>query len=150
MSEQAWSEEFKLLRAEVSSLVKTIPGAVSTVVLRSGDRSVEVSWTHQEAPVARPPGEPEQPRDEVADPELRSVVAPLVGTFYVAPEPGAEPFARPGARVEPGQTVAIVEAMKLMNQVPSEWSGEVVEVLVADGQPVEFGQELLRVRVDGT
>ncbi|TMR95150.1 acetyl-CoA carboxylase biotin carboxyl carrier protein [Nonomuraea basaltis] len=150
MSEQAWSEEFKLLRAEVSSLVKTIPGAVSTVVLRSGDRSVEVSWTHQEGPVTRASGEPEPPRDEVADPAIRSVVAPLVGTFYVAPEPGAEPFTRRGARVESGQTVAIVEAMKLMNQVPSEWSGEVVEVLVADGQPVEFGQELVRVRVDGT
>ncbi|UBU10957.1 acetyl-CoA carboxylase biotin carboxyl carrier protein [Nonomuraea gerenzanensis] len=150
MAEHEWSEEFRLLRAEASSLVKTIPGTVSSVVLRAGDRSVEISWAAQE-PATTGQQQPAPParEEESADPSLRSVVAPLVGTFYVAPEPGAEPFTRPGARVEPGQTVAIVEAMKLMNQVASEWSGEVVEVLVSDGQPVEFGQELVRVRVEG-
>ncbi|GAA3602534.1 acetyl-CoA carboxylase biotin carboxyl carrier protein [Nonomuraea rosea] len=145
MAEQEWSEEFRLLRAEASSLVKTIPGTVSSVVLRAGDRSVEISWTHQETSTTERQSPPRE--EESADLSLRSIVAPLVGTFYVAPEPGAEPFTRLGSRVEPGQTVAIVEAMKLMNQVPSEWSGEVVEVLVGDGQPVEFGQELVRVRV---
>ncbi|MEO3811832.1 biotin/lipoyl-containing protein [Sphaerisporangium sp. B11E5] len=155
MSEERWSEEFRLLRAEVASLIKTIPGAVSTVALRVGDRAVEISWAPHGTAATAPRVEPELPQEspaapaDVTDPSIRSVVAPLVGTFYVAPEPGADPFAPPGTRVEPGQTVGIVEAMKLMNQVPSEWPGEVVEVLVTDGQPVEYGQELVRVRVDG-
>jgi acetyl-CoA carboxylase biotin carboxyl carrier protein len=73
------------------------------------------------------------------------VLAPLVGTYYAAPQPGATPFVEVGDRVEIGQTVAIVEAMKLMNHVVAERSGWVVEVVVADGEPVEFGQPLMRL-----
>ena len=77
-----------------------------------------------------------------------AVVAPLVGVFYVAPSPGANPFVRPGDRVDADQTVAIIEAMKLMNDITAGVAGIVEEILVADGQPVEFGQELVRVRPD--
>jgi acetyl-CoA carboxylase biotin carboxyl carrier protein len=82
------------------------------------------------------------------DPALRDVVAPLVGTFYVAAEPGGRPFVSPHERVEKGQTVGIVEAMKLMTPVVAEWAGEVVEVAVSDGESVEFGEILVRLRVD--
>lgn len=74
------------------------------------------------------------------------VTCPLVGIFYAAPEEGAEPFVKVGDRVKKGQTLAIVEAMKLMNEIESEVDGVVTEVLAENGQAVEFGQELFRIR----
>ena len=71
------------------------------------------------------------------------VVAPLLGTFYRSPQPGAKPFVDEGDVVDRGQTVAIVEAMKIMNQVASEHSGRVAEILVKDGDWVEFQQVLM-------
>jgi acetyl-CoA carboxylase biotin carboxyl carrier protein len=73
----------------------------------------------------------------------------MVGTFYKAPEPGADPYIKVGNRVSPGQTVCIIEAMKIMNEIEAEISGTVREVLVEDGQPVEFGQVLFRVDPNG-
>ncbi|WP_344838528.1 acetyl-CoA carboxylase biotin carboxyl carrier protein [Nonomuraea dietziae] len=81
------------------------------------------------------------------DPALTAVTAPLVGTFYHAPEPGAAPYVRVGDRVRAGQTVGVVEAMKLMNQVVAEQEGEVVEVVAGNAEPVEYGQALVRIRV---
>lgn len=72
-----------------------------------------------------------------------AVPSPMVGTVYVAAEPGAAPFVSVGAQVTQGQTVLIVEAMKTMNQIPAPKSGTVTEILVEDGQPVEFGEPLL-------
>lgn len=74
------------------------------------------------------------------------VTCPLVGIFYAAPEEGAEPFVKVGDTVKKGQTLAIVEAMKLMNEIESEVDGVVTEVLAENGQAVEFGQELFRIR----
>ena len=74
------------------------------------------------------------------------VTCPLVGIFYAAPEEGAEPFVKVGDTVKKGQTLAIVEAMKLMNEIESEYDGVVTEVLAENGQAVEFGQELFRIR----
>jgi acetyl-CoA carboxylase biotin carboxyl carrier protein len=76
---------------------------------------------------------------------LVEVKSPMVGTFYRAPEPGADPYVKPGTRVTPGQTLCIIEAMKIMNELESEVSGVVRECLVEDAQPVEFGQVLFRV-----
>ncbi len=76
---------------------------------------------------------------------LVEVKSPMVGTFYRAPEPGAEPYVKPGNRVAVGQTLCIIEAMKIMNELESEVAGVVREVLVEDAQPVEFGQVLFRV-----
>ena len=71
------------------------------------------------------------------------VTSPMVGTAYVGAEPGARPFVEVGSRVETGDTLLIVEAMKTMNQIPSPRSGTVIQVLIEDGQPVEFGEPLM-------
>ena len=74
------------------------------------------------------------------------VTSPFVGTFYRAPAPDSAPFTEVGQRVEKGQTLCIVEAMKLMNEIESEVAGTVVEILVENAQPVQFGQDLFRIR----
>jgi acetyl-CoA carboxylase biotin carboxyl carrier protein len=81
--------------------------------------------------------------------QLKEIRSPMVGTFYKAPEPGAEPYIKVGNRVSPGQTVCIIEAMKIMNEIEAEIAGIVREILVEDGQPVEFGQVLFRVDPNG-
>lgn len=82
-------------------------------------------------------------------PHLKEIRSPMVGTFYMAPEPGAEPYIKVGNRVSPGQTVCIIEAMKIMNEIEAEVAGVVREVAVEDAQPVEFGQVLFRVDPNG-
>lgn len=74
------------------------------------------------------------------------IEAPMVGTFYAAPSPGASPFAEVGKAVSVGQTLCIIEAMKLMNEIEAEVAGTIVECLVKDGQPVEYGQALFRIQ----
>ena len=81
-----------------------------------------------------------------AEEELHTVKSPIVGTFYEAPGPGALPFVKPGDQVAAGQVLCIIEAMKLMNEIESDTSGEVVKVLVNNGQPVEYGQPLFAIR----
>ena len=78
--------------------------------------------------------------------DLVEVTAPMVGTFYRAPGPEEPPFVEIGSRIKVGQAVCILEAMKLMNELESEVSGEVVEILVDNGTPVEFGQVLMRLK----
>ncbi len=80
---------------------------------------------------------------------LKEVKSPMVGTFYRAPEPGADAYAKVGSRITPGQTVCIIEAMKIMNEIEAEVAGVVREVCVEDAQPVEFGQVLFRVDPHG-
>lgn len=90
------------------------------------------------APAAPPPAAVEE--------ELHQVKSPIVGTFYESPAPGALPFVKPGDQVAAGQVLCIIEAMKLMNEIESDASGEVVKVLVNNGQPVEYGQALFAIR----
>ena len=78
--------------------------------------------------------------------DLVDVTAPMVGTFYTAPAPGEAPFVEIGHRINAGQTICILEAMKLMNELEAEVAGEVVEILLDNGTPVEFGQVLMRVK----
>lgn len=78
--------------------------------------------------------------------DLHLIKSPIVGTFYGSPSPGSEPFVKVGAYVEAGQTLCIVEAMKLMNEIESDASGEVIRVFAENGQPVEYGQPLFGVR----
>jgi acetyl-CoA carboxylase biotin carboxyl carrier protein len=80
---------------------------------------------------------------------LKEIRSPMVGTFYKAPEPGAEAYIKVGNRVSPGQTVCVIEAMKIMNEIEAEIAGVVREISVEDGQPVEFGQALFRVDPNG-
>ena len=76
---------------------------------------------------------------------LVAITSPMVGTFYRAPAPDADPYVEPGALIEVGQTVCIIEAMKLMNEIESEVKGRIVQILVENAQPVEFGQKLFMV-----
>jgi acetyl-CoA carboxylase biotin carboxyl carrier protein len=82
-------------------------------------------------------------------PHLLEIKSPMVGTFYYAPEPGAQPYVKAGSRVSVGQVVCIIEAMKIMNEIESEVGGVVREVCVQNQQPVEFGQVLFRVDPHG-
>ena len=91
--------------------------------------------------------EPEAP--QVAPPgssDLIEITSPMVGTFYRAAAPGEDPFVEVGNNVKIGQTICILEAMKLMNEIESEFNAEIVEILVENGTPVEFGQVLMRVK----
>ena len=78
--------------------------------------------------------------------DLTEITAPMVGTFYRAAAPGEEPFVEVGNNIKVGQTICILEAMKLMNEIESEFNAEIVEILVENGTPVEFGQVLMRVK----
>ena len=84
---------------------------------------------------------------EGAEAELHIVKSPIVGTFYGSPSPGAASFVSPGDHVEKGQVVCIVEAMKLMNEIESDATGEIVKCLVTNGQAIEFGQPLFSIRL---
>ena len=82
---------------------------------------------------------------EAKQSNLSEVTSPMVGTFYAASSPGSEPFVQVGAKVNDGMALCIIEAMKIMNELTSEVSGTVKEILVKDGQTVEFGQVLMRI-----
>jgi acetyl-CoA carboxylase biotin carboxyl carrier protein len=80
------------------------------------------------------------------DQDLHMIPSPIVGTFYRSASPNADPFVKIGSRVEPDSVVCIIEAMKLMNEIQAEISGEVVKIYVENGQPVEYGQPLFGIR----
>ena len=104
-----------------------------------------------EQPVETPPEtEKEIPKVEEPpkDENLHEIKSPIVGTFYRAPAPGEAPFVEVGDHVKPGDVLCIVEAMKVMNQIKSDVAGTVVEILVENGKPVEYGQVLFRIRPD--
>jgi acetyl-CoA carboxylase biotin carboxyl carrier protein len=90
------------------------------------------------------PGQPKA--EETVEEGLHIITSPIVGTFYRAPTPGAEPYAKIGMKLEVGTILCIVEAMKLMNEIPSDVAGEVVEIFAENGHPVEFGQKLFGIR----
>jgi acetyl-CoA carboxylase biotin carboxyl carrier protein len=99
--------------------------------------------------VPAPAGEGEAPRQEPPKPTYLEVKSPMVGTFYSAPEPGAKPYVSVGSRVSKGQVLCIIEAMKIMNEIESEFAGVVREIRVQDAQPVEYGQVLFRIDPNG-
>ena len=144
--------EFELERGDVKVRIKR--GADAHVSAGHDTRFIAV----QSAPVAAPaepvsaPAKPAAgaPAAKEAAPAaeegLHAVRSPIVGTFYESPSPGSPPFVKPGDVVEVGQLLCIVEAMKLMNEIESDVAGEVVKRLVANGQPIEYGQELFLIR----
>lgn len=103
------------------------------------------------APVAAPAAVPAAPEPAAQapaaapEPQGAEVTAPMVGVFYAAPAPGDEPFVRVGSKVKAGETLCIIEAMKVLNEVTAEADGEVLEICVADGDLVEFGSCLMRI-----
>ena len=118
--------------ADLSRLVASVPASVPANPSAASSLS-------------QPPAAPATP---AADPDagLHILKSPIVGTFYGSPSPGAASFVSPGDRVEKGQVVGIVEAMKLMNEIEADASGEVVKCFITNGQPVEFGQPLFSIR----
>jgi len=98
----------------------------------------------QAAPAAGRAADPAPDLD--VDMELAIVKSPIVGTFYRAPDPNAPPFVQPGDRVKKGQTLCIIEAMKMMNNIDSEYEGTVVKVFVENGLPVQFGERLFAIK----
>ena len=136
------------LREQTQVLVHDTPGPLRKVSVASGDSRVTVEWAGSDEPAQRtgpaPPTEDVQDEPEPS-PDRVAVTAPLVGTFYRRPEPGAEPFVEEGSAVEVGQTVAIVEAMKLMNPVKAPSSGTVATIHADDAQMVEFDQTLMEL-----
>jgi acetyl-CoA carboxylase biotin carboxyl carrier protein len=85
--------------------------------------------------------------EQPANDGLHVITSPIVGTFYRAHAPGTEPYVQTGSKVEIGAILCIVEAMKLMNEIPSDVAGEIVEIFVENGQPIEFGQKLFSIRI---
>ena len=106
-----------------------------TVAAEISDIEVEKSGGSKDIP----------PSDVNEEQNFQQIVSPMVGTFYAAPGPGAESFVKTGQPVEIGQTVCVIEAMKLMNEIESDKKGKICKVLVKDSQPVEFGQPLFLV-----
>ena len=102
------------------------------------------------APVPAAPAPAEAPAESApaatGDDGLQEVLSPMVGTFYRSASPEAEPFVAEGTRVDNGQTVCIIEAMKIMNEIPADIAGEIVEILVDNAQPVEYNQPILKIR----
>jgi len=98
------------------------------------------------SPVAAPAPPPAKAEKAQPEEQLHTVRSPIVGTFYESPSPGAPAFVKVGDQIESGQVLCIVEAMKLMNEIESDVSGEIVKKLVNNGQPIEYGQELFAVR----
>jgi acetyl-CoA carboxylase biotin carboxyl carrier protein len=122
------------------------------LVTRTGNHAVQVTapmampMTTAPGPVAAAAGSPAPAPAAAA---LKEIKSPMVGTFYRAPEPGAEPYVKVGSRVSAGQTVCIIEAMKIMNEIEAEVTGVVKEVCLEDSSPVEFGTVLYRVDPNG-
>jgi len=97
-------------------------------------------------PVAPPAAAPVGVAPPEVDIELAVVKSPIVGTFFRSSEPGAPPFVEVGAAVKKGQVLCIIEAMKLMNEIDSEYEGEIVNIYVENGQPVQYGERLFAIR----
>jgi acetyl-CoA carboxylase biotin carboxyl carrier protein len=127
-------------------LAKTPPTAGMPFVLPGGGEGLAPRPTGQQPAPAEPA--PRPPAERSAPPssrELIEVTSPMVGTFYRAPAPDAPAYVEVGKRVSPGDTLCIIEAMKLMNELVCEVSGTITEVCVENAQPVEYGQVLFRV-----
>ncbi|MFS8906596.1 acetyl-CoA carboxylase biotin carboxyl carrier protein [Synechococcus sp. O70.2] len=150
-----WQEIRLLLAAlqesDVSEL--TLECKDFRLTLRKGISAAQLSTTAPSL-TASPPSAPAETPPPVPAPKSPpshwvEVVSPMVGTFYSAPAPGEADFVQVGQRVNKGQTLCIIEAMKVMNEIEAETAGVVREILVSNGQPVEFGQVLMRLDPTG-
>jgi acetyl-CoA carboxylase biotin carboxyl carrier protein len=141
---------------KVKKLIELLEeSGVSEIEISEGEESVRISRYPKSpamppappmpipaaVPTAAAPAAPAPPAAAAPLPG-QQVTAPMVGTFYSGPAPGAKPFVEIGTEVKPGDTLCVIEAMKMMNQIESEFAGRVVSVLVENGSPVEFGQPL--------
>ncbi|MBD2580107.1 acetyl-CoA carboxylase biotin carboxyl carrier protein [Oscillatoria sp. FACHB-1406] len=140
------SDEFELtVRRGVAATVPSIAASETLMTTIAAAPSAAPVASVLPAVVPAPQESSPPPANEFKGAEI---VSPMVGTFYRAPGPDEAPFIAVGERVRTGQTVCIIEAMKLMNEIESEVSGQIVEIMVENGQPVEYGQVLMRVKPD--
>lgn len=142
ISEIEIEEEGRKLK--ISKNIAGKNGAAKTSEVQMVAAAPQMPAAAPEAPAAEPP----EPKAEEPKSELYEVKSPMVGTFYRSPSPDADPYIQVGQSVAVGQTLCIVEAMKLMNEIESDISGKVVEILVENAQPVEFNQVLFRIKKD--
>ena len=141
-------EEFEYCRGDLRIRLKKASPNSSAHYHRSLSPDIIVaSPTPAPAPEEGPGPPPRSVASETGRTEdLHMVKSPIVGTYYEAPSPGAEPFVKVGDHVEVGQVLCIIEAMKLMNEIESDVAGEIVRILVQNGQPVEYGEPLFALR----
>jgi acetyl-CoA carboxylase biotin carboxyl carrier protein len=141
--------EFELERGDVKVRIKR--GAEP--VVSGGGMEGRYFAMHSAPPPTPEPGAPANPpaaaKPAAPEEKLHMVRSPIVGTYYESPSPGSPPFVKVGDTIETGQVLCIVEAMKLMNEIESDASGEIVKMLVSNGQPIEYGQDLFAVRPRG-
>jgi acetyl-CoA carboxylase biotin carboxyl carrier protein len=140
---------------ELKALLRLMEGAdLEELEVQEGDKRVRLRRRSGELPASRRASQPLHPsaKNPVPPPAaiadtagLAPIESPMVGTFYRAPAPGAEPYVKEGDLIQKGTVVCIVEAMKLMNEIESEVGGRIVKVLAENGRPVEFGQPLFLV-----
>jgi acetyl-CoA carboxylase biotin carboxyl carrier protein len=135
-------EEFEYSRGDLRIRLKR-PGAAPLMAARP---AAEIIVPGAVPAPAAPAAELASETDVRGGEDLFLVKSPIGGTFYGSPSPGAEPFVKVGSYVEAGQTLCIVEAMKLMNEIEAETSGEVLRIFAENGQPVEYGQPLFGIR----
>jgi len=139
-------EEFEYEREGVRIRLKKAsaqaPGAIHLVSAAEIGRAEE-----PHAAAEKPAGPARGAVPAAPSSELHLIKSPIVGTYYAAPSPGADPFVSKGVRVEPGQVLCIIEAMKLMNEIESDVAGEIVQTFVENGSPVEYGQPLFGIRL---
>ncbi len=119
-------------RVGAAPVAAAAPAVIATPVVASAAPAAAPAPAVAAEPAAAP----------VAAEDTRTINSPMVGTFYRAPSPGAKPFADVGQKVKAGDTVCIIEAMKLLNEIETEYDGVIKEILVENGQPAEFGQPL--------
>jgi acetyl-CoA carboxylase biotin carboxyl carrier protein len=144
---------------EIKELIQVVlDSGVAELEVQRGDNRVRIRRaTAASQEVVLPPASaaavtnhaapsPKSPAEAAIGDKDIAVKSPIVGTYYDAPEPGAPPFVKIGDRVEPHQTLCIIESMKLMNEIESEVSGTVVAKLLASGRPVEYGEPLFTIR----
>jgi acetyl-CoA carboxylase biotin carboxyl carrier protein len=146
-------EEFEYAHGDLRIRLKKAVTASSQPVIRALPAASEAPVASAAPPPPQPaaapvaPAPPPPPAAPAVDEHI--IKSPIVGTFYAGPSPEAGPFVHVGDRVEAGKTVCIIEAMKLMNEIEADISGEVVRVLVENGQPVEYGEPLFALRATG-
>ena len=142
--------ELTLKNDDFELVIRKDSGVVSVPQVITASPSVVEALTPTVA-TANPTAVAETPATEtvsapkVDDKKWVDITSPMVGTFYAAPAPDEDPFASVGDRINKGDTVCIIEAMKLMNEIEGEVSGQIMEIAVENGEPVEFGQVLMRV-----
>lgn len=140
--------EFELEHTGTKIRLKRGHGVPEVATTNAAPSQSGTAGTHSHLTALQPKPTALTDRSEEAATEegLHHITSPIVGTFYHAPSPGAEPYVKVGDMAEEGTILCVVEAMKLMNEIPSDIAGEIVRIYVENGHPVEYGQDLFGIR----